>query len=508
MGNDSMADIGRDDTSQNADFRDRPVSLNILIVDEQAMVRDAMDIVLKGLADTVTTRHAGSIQDAKAVLQDSQRSPFDLVLYGLSRYGDEQDGSAIAFLSEAMPNGAVAALSQSENAGEARAVLSRGARAYIPKTASTSLLIAALRCVLSGGSFVPGSVVQETFNVKPEAADRNARLRDLAHDQVDVGIIAADMNGLVREWNASAQAMTGLSALDMIGASLDKVYEALGAGESRTAIHDNLVLAGKWSDEITVANRDGTTRQCELTVTPLTNERGDPSGTLLALKDISTWKRAESNLRGVRDFLTDVVDKVNRLILVVDAEGRIVRYNEACRNATGYTFMDVRGRRFWDQLVPADERENVRMDHRAALHGESKECFVRHLVNVDQDTTTVAWSTTPLVNAVGAVEYVVWMGRETDGAEAQVARNGQGAAGATSEAERQKIRTRLTKRQRQVLGLIAEGCSNRTIAQQLGLTEATVKLHVRAVLKGLEVENRTQAALMATRAGVYGEAVD
>jgi DNA-binding CsgD family transcriptional regulator len=158
--------------------------------------------------------------------------------------------------------------------------------------------------------------------------------------------------------------------------------------------------------------------------------------------------------------------------------------------------------------VPADERENVRMDHRAALHGESKECFVRHLVNVDQDTTTVAWSTTPLVNAVGAVEYVVWMGRETDGAEAQVARNGQGAAGATSEAERQKIRTRLTKRQRQVLGLIAEGCSNRTIAQQLGLTEATVKLHVRAVLKGLEVENRTQAALMATRAGVYGEAVD
>lgn len=508
MGNDSIADIGQGKTSQNADFRDRLVSLNILVVDEQAMVRDAMDIVLKGLAETVTTRHAGSVQDAKTALQDSRQTPFDLVLYGLSRYGDGQDISAIAYLSQHTPKGAVAALSQSENATEARAVLSQGARAYIPKTASTGLLITALRCVLAGGTFVPGSVVHDTFNIKSEADAPGINLRDLAYDQVDVGIIAADMNGMVREWNASAQAMTGLSAQEVIGTPLDKAYEALGAGDSRTAIHDNLVLAGKWSDEITVANRDGTSRQCELTVTPLTNERGDPGGTLLALKDISTWKRAESNLRGVRDFLTDVVDKVNRLILVVDAEGRIVRYNEACRSATGYTFMDVRGRRFWDQLVPSEERENVRMDHRAALHGESKDSVFRHLVNLDGGTTTVEWATTPLVNAVGSVEYVVWMGRETDGAMPQAAGAGAGAASGTSEVERQKIRTRLTKRQRQVLGLIAEGCSNRTIAQRLGLTEATVKLHVRAVLKGLEVENRTQAALMATRAGVFGETVN
>jgi PAS domain S-box-containing protein len=508
MSKDSMTNIRQQDSTQNAELGDRLGSLNILIVDEQAMVRDAMDIVLRDLADTVTTHHANSIHDAKSALQDNPQTPFDLVLYGLSRYGDEQDRSAIAFLAENIPNNAVAALSQSENAAEARAVLSHGARAYIPKTAGTNLLIAALRCVLSGGSYIPGSVVRDTFDVAPNSEESGANLRNLAYDQVDVGIIAADLDGLIREWNATAQSFTGVPAQDMIGTSLDEAYDILGAGGSRTAIHDNLVLAGKWSDEILVNHRKGTGRQCELTVLPLTNERNDPSGTLLALKDISTWKRAESNLRGVRDFLTDVVDKVNRLILVVDAEGRIVRYNEACRNTTGYTFMDVRGRRFWDQLVPVDERENVRMDHRSALHGESHDSFVRHLVNIDGTTMTVEWSTTPLVNAVGAVEYVVWMGRETDDAEAAAVGNGHGVAGASSEAERQKIRTRLTKRQRQVLGLIAEGCSNRTIAQQLGLTEATVKLHVRAVLKGLEVENRTQAALMATRAGVYGEAVD
>ncbi len=475
------------------------------------MVREAMDIVLKDLAKSVSTYHAGSIAEARSVLEDQSRPPFDIALYGMSRYGDGQDRSAIECLSSRLPNGAVIALSQSENAIEARAVMAQGARAYVPKTASTDLFLAALRCVLSGGSFIPAHVAQETFAAAARQHDSAQDLRDLTINQVDVGIVVADLNGQVSEWNATAEAMTGIPAHEIMGAALDKAYDALGAHDARTAIHDNLVLAGKWSDEVTVNHRDGSNLCCEMTVMPLTGDNGnhgEPSGTLLTIKDISTWKRAEDNLRGVRDFLTDVVDKVNRLILVVDAEGRVVRYNEACRTATGYTFMDVRGRRFWDLLVPADDRDNVRSDHRSAIHGESNDGFVRNLVTRDGATLNVEWSTTPLINAVGAVEYVVWMGRETYGVAPHAHGMGPEAASPLSEVERQKIRTRLTKRQRQVLGLIAEGASNRTIAQRLGLTEATVKLHVRAVLRGLEVENRTKAALMATRAGVYGETVD
>jgi len=60
----------------------------------------------------------------------------------------------------------------------------------------------------------------------------------------------------------------------------------------------------------------------------------------------------------------------------------------------------------------------------------------------------------------------------------------------------------LTERQGQVLGLMAKGKSNRDIAQQLGLSEGTVKIHVTGVFKALGVSSRTQALVMARRYGI------
>lgn len=60
----------------------------------------------------------------------------------------------------------------------------------------------------------------------------------------------------------------------------------------------------------------------------------------------------------------------------------------------------------------------------------------------------------------------------------------------------------LTERQGQVLGLMAKGKSNRDIAQQLGLSEGTVKIHVTGVFKALGVSSRTQALVMAARYGI------
>lgn len=56
---------------------------------------------------------------------------------------------------------------------------------------------------------------------------------------------------------------------------------------------------------------------------------------------------------------------------------------------------------------------------------------------------------------------------------------------------------RLTPQQRKVLNLLAQGLSNRQIAERLGIAEGTVKLHVNAILKALDVPNRTAAALVA-----------
>jgi DNA-binding NarL/FixJ family response regulator len=62
--------------------------------------------------------------------------------------------------------------------------------------------------------------------------------------------------------------------------------------------------------------------------------------------------------------------------------------------------------------------------------------------------------------------------------------------------------SRLTSREREVLGYIASGADNLKIAVCLGITERTVKAHITSIYRKLDVENRTQMAMLACQLGV------
>jgi DNA-binding NarL/FixJ family response regulator len=74
--------------------------------------------------------------------------------------------------------------------------------------------------------------------------------------------------------------------------------------------------------------------------------------------------------------------------------------------------------------------------------------------------------------------------------------------GAGSDAEAAELMTRmatLTPQQVRVLMMLSEGLLNKQIAYQLGVSEATVKAHVSAILQKLGVESRTQAVIAAAK---------
>jgi two-component system nitrate/nitrite response regulator NarL len=63
----------------------------------------------------------------------------------------------------------------------------------------------------------------------------------------------------------------------------------------------------------------------------------------------------------------------------------------------------------------------------------------------------------------------------------------------------------LSEREQQALNFLSEGRSNKFIARELHLSEATVKVHIKTLLRKIGCTNRTQAAIWSTRQGATGD---
>ncbi len=96
--------------------------------------------------------------------------------------------------------------------------------------------------------------------------------------------------------------------------------------------------------------------------------------------------------------------------------------------------------------------------------------------------------------ATAALSSLVELGAaaEAERARSVLAATEQGAA----------VLPELTGREREVLGLLAEGLTNRQIAERLVLSEHTVHRHVTNILRKLDLHSRTAAAAYAVRAGL------
>ena len=86
-------------------------------------------------------------------------------------------------------------------------------------------------------------------------------------------------------------------------------------------------------------------------------------------------------------------EAVGALVVVLDVDDRIVYWNRACSDLTGYALEDVRGRRFWDFLLVAEEVEPVRSALAAARTGDRPSRVANYWVTkAGERRTGMAWS--------------------------------------------------------------------------------------------------------------------
>ncbi|MBB4612157.1 PAS domain-containing protein [Novosphingobium taihuense] len=170
----------------------------------------------------------------------------------------------------------------------------------------------------------------------------------------------------------------------------------------------------------------------------------------------------------------------------------IIACNDAFVELTGYSREEIIGRncRFLRGASTEDDKAKVLRD---GIH--RKQPVMVEIINYKKDGTRFrnAVMVAPIFDAEGEVEY--FLGSQVELAEEQGAANDARRNGAAERVER------LSRRQKEILVLMAAGKLNKQIAYELGLSERTVKMHRSAVLKGLDVKTSADAIRVAIEAG-------
>jgi PAS domain S-box-containing protein len=129
--------------------------------------------------------------------------------------------------------------------------------------------------------------------------------------------------------------------------------------------------------------------------------------------DISDLKRTEKQLQEERNLASAILETVDALVLVMDREGRIVRFNRTCEQTTGYSFAEVQGQPIWELLHSAEEIERFRAVLRELAAGSTTDNhFESYWITRDGVARLIAWSTTVLPASGDAPIYVVASGMD------------------------------------------------------------------------------------------------
>jgi PAS domain S-box-containing protein len=259
-----------------------------------------------------------------------------------------------------------------------------------------------------------GVMLNITTRKQAEAAlqESEARYRDLVQN-ANSAIIRWRADGTIAFFNEYAQEFFGWSADEVYGKHVSLLVperESTGA-DLAGLVEDVVNHPDRYVNNINEnVCQDGRRVWMTWTNRAVRDESGQVTEILAIGNDITERIRAEEALRRERDFTSAVLDNTGSLVVVIDREGRITRFNRACEAITGYALGEVSGRVFWEFLVPQDELPGVKETWDALTAGDFPNQHENHWVAKDGSRHLIAWSNTAIVTLQGDVEYIIGTG--------------------------------------------------------------------------------------------------
>ncbi len=187
-------------------------------------------------------------------------------------------------------------------------------------------------------------------------AEASISLLDSIVASPDGAIIVRNLAGTIVQWNHGAELLYGFTSEEAVGKPADLIVPASRIQELQTATQR--ILAGQPSERLdTVRTRkDGKEISVALTLSPIHDVRGMIAGIVVSSHDISTLKERERDLRRAERYAQRLVETANAMIVILDEHGRVLLFNPAAEQISGFRSDEVIGKKWVDVFVPEEGR--------------------------------------------------------------------------------------------------------------------------------------------------------
>ena len=118
----------------------------------------------------------------------------------------------------------------------------------------------------------------------------------------------------------------------------------------------------------------------------------------------------EQNLEQERDFTTAILDTTDALVIVLDLSGRIVRFNQKCADITGYSFLEVRNKLFWNIFLDSADAKFIHSFFLAINSPDLPKHHENNWLTRSGDRRLISWTNTVLLDTEGKTKYIIGTG--------------------------------------------------------------------------------------------------
>jgi diguanylate cyclase (GGDEF)-like protein/PAS domain S-box-containing protein len=243
---------------------------------------------------------------------------------------------------------------------------------------------------------------------KKELAEKVEHLNAIINNMNEY-FFTYDRNGFITYANKKVLEIGGYDPGEMIDTSIFHYVPEQYRAEVAKKVVARLGQGISESYEVPLIHKDGTTRLSKLNASPII-EDGRITGGMVLAEDISKQRETEKVLEDERAFVSAILETVGAMVVVLDREGRIVRFNRACEQLTGYSFEEVSGMYLWDLLIPSKDEKTVRNVFESLSTGMFPSSFENYWLTRSGERRLISWSNTAIPDDYGMVKYVIGTG--------------------------------------------------------------------------------------------------